>query len=80
MPRRRKTIEEAAQRRIEGIEGKGTVWEERSKAADSAYREAFGPILNKQNACALEVERKGLRGYDALVAYAQCMKTKGAGA
>jgi len=71
---KRKTIEEAARRRIEGITGKGPVWEKESKAADPAYKSEFGPVLADQNACGEEVER--LSGYAALVAYASCMQGK----
>jgi len=71
---KRKTIEEAARRRVEGIRGKGPTWEKEAIAADPAYKSEFGPVLTDQNACGEEVE--ALSGYAALVAYASCMAKK----
>lgn len=70
----RKTIETAKTNLETGVVGRGTVWEENTGAAKEDYGTFFKPFLDAQNACGLEVEGKSR--YDALVAYASCMKKK----
>ena len=72
--RKRASIDEASAHFSEGVSGKGARWEERTSAASGDYGTGFAPYLSAQNACGASVEKA--KGYDALVKYASCMKSK----
>jgi len=75
LPKRvKKTLEQAAARRIEGITGKGPVWEREAKKADAAYKTGFGPIFSCQVEASDAVLAEGLTGYAALTSYASKVK------
>lgn len=71
-----KSIEEAQAAFEQGVAGKGAKWEENTAAAGGDYGTGFRPILSAQNRCGAQARSKAA-GYDALLAYAQCMKGSG---
>jgi hypothetical protein len=73
-----KDISKAQVRYQEGVTSGDAAAKWARHTAESAgdYATSFGPYLTAQNGCSSEVKHKGVGGFDALVAYAACMRSK----
>ena len=72
-------ISKAQSRYAEGVQSgeAAAKWARHTAESSGDYATNFGPFLTAQNSCSQEVKRgKGMGGFDALVAYASCMRGK----
>ncbi|RLI83333.1 hypothetical protein DRP04_01730 [Archaeoglobales archaeon] len=75
MAKKYKPIDEVASNFATGVsdEAAKEKWATNAAASVDYYRENFAPVYNTQIQCGAEVKSKGLAGYEALKAYADCM-------
>jgi len=69
------SLAEVARRRLEGIRGKGPIWERRSAESNDLYIEHFEPFYIAQLEASLE--SIDAFGYDRLLKYAEAMSRLG---
>ncbi|RLG81726.1 MAG: hypothetical protein DRO09_01715 [Thermoprotei archaeon] len=67
-------LEEALRRFQEGVRGAGPKWESRTIAATQWWRQNVEPFYTAAIACSQAT--RGLGGYDRLIQYANCMKSR----
>ena len=75
MAKKYKPIDELAANFAAGVstDAAKEKWSEKAAGAVDYYRDNYAPVYNAQTACGGEVKSKGLSGWDALKAYADCM-------
>jgi len=75
MAKKYKPIDELAANFAAGVSADAAKekWSERAAGAVEYYKDNFGPVYSAQTSCGSEVKTKGIAGYDALKAYADCM-------
>jgi len=75
MTKRYKPIDELAGKYASGVsdEAAKEKWSANAAGSVDLYRDNFAPVYQAQTQCGGEVKTKGLSGYAALKAYADCM-------